>query len=94
MPIALAPLISDGPIIAAVLFVLAQLSKQTLGIIQIAGGLFILYLAYGAYQTIRQAASKPSTTTVRARVGWRGVFKGALMNVREVRFEPTLDRRR
>lgn len=48
---AFAPLISDGPIIAICLFVLSQVPGWLQRILFIAGGLFVLYLAYGAYQT-------------------------------------------
>ena len=51
LPAALAPLISDGPIIAICLFVLSQVPEWLQRILFIAGGLFVLYLAYGAYQT-------------------------------------------
>jgi len=48
---AFAPLISDGPIIAICLFVLSQVPGWLQRILFIAGGLFVLYLAYSAYQT-------------------------------------------
>ncbi len=51
LPAALAPLISDGPIIAICLFVLSQVPGWLQRILFVAGGLFVLYLAYGAYQT-------------------------------------------
>jgi threonine/homoserine/homoserine lactone efflux protein len=51
LPAALAPLISDGPIIAICLFVLSQVPGWLQRILFIAGGLFVLYLAYSAYQT-------------------------------------------
>src|SRR5215212_2305954 len=51
LPAALAPLLSDGPIIAICLFVLSQVPGWLQRILFIAGGLFVLYLAYGAYQT-------------------------------------------
>ena len=46
---ALAPLITDGPIIALCLFVLNQVPVWFERVLYIAGGLFILYLAFGAY---------------------------------------------
>ena len=51
LPAALAPLLSDGPIIAICLFVLSQVPGWLQRSLFIAGGLFVLYLAYGAYQT-------------------------------------------
>lgn len=47
---ALAPLITDGPIIALCLFVLNQVPGWFERVLYIAGGLFILYLAFGAYK--------------------------------------------
>jgi len=48
---ALAPLISDGPIIALCLLVLSQVPAWLQNLLYIAGGLFILYLAYGSYKS-------------------------------------------
>ncbi len=51
LPSALAPLISDGPIIALCVFVLSQVPAWLQRFLYIAGGLFVLCLAYGAYQS-------------------------------------------
>src|SRR5215208_8263148 len=51
LPAALAPLISDGPIIALCLLVLSQVPAWLQQFLYLAGGLFILYLAYGAYRS-------------------------------------------
>lgn len=51
LPAALAPLLSDGPIIALCLLVLSQVPPWFQRFLYIAGGLFLLYLAYGAYKT-------------------------------------------
>jgi len=48
---ALAPLVSDGPIIALCFFVLNQVPVWFERVLYIAGGLFILYLAFGAYKS-------------------------------------------
>ena len=64
LPSALAPLLSDGPIIALVLLALTQAPGWLLRALQIAGGLFVLYLAWGAYQAFRHPptlAAPPST---------------------------------
>jgi threonine/homoserine/homoserine lactone efflux protein len=47
--IAFSPLVSDGPIIALCLLVLNQVPAWLLRFLYITGGLFVLYLAYGAY---------------------------------------------
>jgi threonine/homoserine/homoserine lactone efflux protein len=78
LPAALAPLISDGPIIVLVLFILAQVPESGLRLIRIAGGLFILYLAWGAYKNYRQATNadleiQPDSST-------QSLLKAALTN--------------
>lgn len=50
---ALAPLISDAPIISLCVLILSQVPDWFQAFLYIAGGLFILYLAYGAYKTWR-----------------------------------------
>ncbi|RPI90600.1 MAG: lysine transporter LysE [Chloroflexi bacterium] len=51
LPACLAPLISDGPIIALCLLVLSQVPAWLQRFLYIAGGIFVLYLAYGAYRS-------------------------------------------
>jgi len=51
LPAALAPLISDGPIIVLCLLVLSQVPSWLQQFLYIAGGLFVLYLAYGTYRS-------------------------------------------
>jgi threonine/homoserine/homoserine lactone efflux protein len=51
LPAALAPLLSDGPIIALCLLVLSQVPIWFQRFLYIAGGLFVLYLAYSTYKT-------------------------------------------
>ena len=55
LPAAMAPLLSDGPIILLVVLVLTQLPGWLLRGVRIAGGLFLLYLAWGAYRAFREA---------------------------------------
>jgi threonine/homoserine/homoserine lactone efflux protein len=66
LPAALAPLISDGPIILLTLFVLNQVPTWLEQALRFAGGVFLLYLALGAFKAWRsyqgpQAASAGST---------------------------------
>jgi threonine/homoserine/homoserine lactone efflux protein len=56
LPAALAPLISDGPIIVLVLLVLVQLPEWLLSVLQITGGVFLLFLAWGAWQAFRDSS--------------------------------------
>jgi len=72
---ALAPLVSDGPIIALCLLVLSQVPVWFERFLYIAGGLFVLYLAYGAYRSWRNFDPfLPSMENS------QGLLKAALMN--------------
>jgi threonine/homoserine/homoserine lactone efflux protein len=51
LPAAFAPLISDGPIIVIVLLLLSTVPIWLIYLLQIAGGLLLLYLAYRAFIT-------------------------------------------
>lgn len=55
LPAAFAPLLSDGPIILLVVILLTQLPNWFLQGIQIAGGLFVLYLAWRTWRAFRRA---------------------------------------
>jgi threonine/homoserine/homoserine lactone efflux protein len=50
IPLVFAPLLSDVPVILLVLLVLTNVPAEVLSILQIVGGLFLLYLAFNAYQ--------------------------------------------
>jgi threonine/homoserine/homoserine lactone efflux protein len=50
-PVALAPVITDLPIILLSLFVLDRLPPYFLRIVGLAGGLFVLYLAWGLWRS-------------------------------------------
>lgn len=74
---AFAPLISDGPIILLVLLILTRTPDWFLNLMRLLGGLFLLYLAWGAYRTFRKAeelVAAPATAVSQS------VFKAALMN--------------
>lgn len=77
LPAAFAPLISDGPIIALVLLVLTQLPPVFLSLLQIGGGLFLLYLGWSAYKGSR---TDRTTAPAAASVTTRTVGQAALMN--------------
>jgi threonine/homoserine/homoserine lactone efflux protein len=53
LPAALAPLVTDGPIIALVLLILTQTPQWFLDILRIAGGLFIIYLTKGVLVSLK-----------------------------------------
>lgn len=73
-----APLISDGPIIALCLLVLSQVPVWFQRFLYIAGGLFVLYLAYGAYRSWKNFNS---TITAAESGTQQNILKAALMNV-------------
>lgn len=78
LPAALAPLISDGPIIVLVLFILAQVPETGLRLIRIAGGLFLIYLAWGAYKNYRQVSS--DKVEIKLDSSAQSLLKAALTN--------------
>jgi threonine/homoserine/homoserine lactone efflux protein len=61
LPLIIAPLISDIPIAILALFVLRQLPDTVLQLIRIAGGLFLLYLAWGMFRQLRQKTSNSAS---------------------------------
>lgn len=68
----LAPLLSDGPIVAATVLLLAYVPSWGLSLLQIAGGLFMLFLAYDA---VKRLLSKSDSNTSAAPSGfWAAVF--------------------
>ena len=77
LPAALAPLVSDGPIILICVLVLSQVPEWMQRILYIAGGSFILYLAYGTYNSWKKFDSRlPSLETGTQ----QSILKAALMN--------------
>jgi len=78
LPAALAPLISDGPIIILCLFVLSQVPDWFQKFLYIAGGSFVLYLAYGAYRSWKNFDSNIPKDETGTR---QSVFKAAIMNL-------------
>ena len=78
LPAALAPLVSDGPIIALCLLVLSQVPPWLQRFLYIAGGLFLLYLAYGAYKNWKKLDTHiPAVETGTQ----QSILKAALINM-------------
>jgi len=77
LPAALAPLLSDGPIIALSLFIISQVPLGLQRFLYIAGGLFVLYLAYGSYKTWKNF--DPTLPDIEADTQ-QSVLKAALIN--------------
>ena len=78
LPAALAPLVSDGPILALVLLVLSQMPAALQRFLYLAGGLFVLYLARGAYRAWRDFEPGAALT---AQAASSSVLKAATVNL-------------
>lgn len=76
LPAALAPLISDGPIVVFAIWVLSRVPATTLGYMQVTGGLFILYLAFRAFKSRTTTATESSSDG-----SSRGVLMASIMNL-------------
>jgi len=79
-PIACAPLISDAPIVLITLLVLKQLPPLLLRGLSLAGGLFVLYLAFGLWKRWRAGAGQVAEAD-RGRLSAPGIlWRAALIN--------------
>jgi len=78
LPAALAPLLSDGPIIILVLIVLENVSESFIHILQSGGGVFLLFLAYHAYKTLQ---TNDKTEALIVQSGKKTLFKAVLINL-------------
>ena len=77
LPASLAPLLSDGPIIALVMLVLTQTPDWFLLLLRIGGGLFLLYLAKDAYAVSKRATTELSRAPESES---QGLWKAVIMN--------------
>jgi len=75
---ALAPLVSDGPIIILMLWVLNRLPTWLERGLYVSGGVFILYLAW---QMFRRRQNDASGTSLTPRAGPHSLAGAALMNI-------------
>jgi len=75
LPVALVPLVTDPPLIAVVLAVLAQVPSGFVRALGVAGGALVLWLGVGALRSTRSAA--PAS----ARAPPAGFVRGLLVNV-------------
>jgi len=81
LPATLAPLLSDGPILILVLLVLTQLPGRLLSGLQVAGGLYLIYLAWGAWRAFRDGAAAGQNEIAAVQGGvLTNILKAALMN--------------
>jgi threonine/homoserine/homoserine lactone efflux protein len=73
LPAAFAPVLSDGPIIVLVLFILSKIPSELIRFLQIGGGLLLLYLAYSSFRSFlnfdnlnRPEENKTDSTLIKA----------------------------
>jgi threonine/homoserine/homoserine lactone efflux protein len=78
LPASLAPLVSDAPIIALCLLILSQVPVWFQRFLYLAGGLFVLYLAYNAYKSWKGFDPSIPTTETGTQ---QSVIKAALVNL-------------
>ena len=78
LPAAFAPLVTDGPVILLVLVILNNLPETFLRILQIGGGIFILYLAWESFMAYRKFQGIKAAQDTN---NWGTLLKAATMNV-------------
>ena len=79
LPAALSPLVSDVPIVLLVLLVLTSIPPSLQRILQMAGGVYLLYLAWGAAKTWRKGGRVQVSADTDAI--HRSVLKAATVNL-------------
>jgi threonine/homoserine/homoserine lactone efflux protein len=77
LPAAFAPLVSDIPIAVVTLLILSQVPSWLEQALRLAGGFFLLYLAYGAFQTWRNF---DENKTAPVQSGGQSLLKAATVN--------------
>lgn len=78
LPAAFAPLLSDGPIALLALFVLAQFPPSARHLLRVAGGLFLLYLAWTSF---RRLQATPGVPELDRRATPRTLLEAATVNL-------------
>ncbi|MDX1614717.1 MAG: LysE family transporter [Candidatus Promineifilaceae bacterium] len=78
LPAALAPLLSDGPIILLVLLLLARVPPTLLDVLRIAGGIFLLALAYNTIRSLDHLSRQPTRVPAS---GLRSLLQATVTNL-------------
>jgi len=78
LPAALAPLISDAPIVVLMVVVLTRLPEEARSVLHLASGLFLLYLALGAFRAWRSFDVGAVAVTA---TGQQSLLKAAAVNL-------------
>lgn len=77
LPASFAPLISDGPILILVLFLLSTIPENVINILRFGGGIFLFYLGYKTYKSWREYDAEE---TVSEGSGKKTLLRAALVN--------------
>jgi threonine/homoserine/homoserine lactone efflux protein len=77
LPAVLAPLLSDGPVLALVLLVLSRVPDRVIQLLHLAGGAFVIYLAVGAFRAWQQF----DTQRASPQSSQQSLFKAAFVNL-------------
>ncbi len=80
LPGALAPLVTDGPIVIATLLILNRIPPWYLNGLRLLGGLFVLYLAWRILRLLRAAGPTLSASAQAARQSFRQALGIQLLN--------------
>ncbi len=78
LPMVAAPLLSDGPILVLVLLILSRVPAWWVQLLEIAGGVFVVYLAVVAWRSWRRDNTIPGSASAGSP---RSVFQAALVNL-------------
>jgi threonine/homoserine/homoserine lactone efflux protein len=78
--VTLAPLITDAPIIVAMLFVLQRVPSIVVQLLSLAGGVFVLYLAWGLFKQWRTGTEIKPEVAATQPIGWRGLWRASIVN--------------
>ena len=78
LPTAFAPVISDGPILILVLFLLSTIPDNFIVILRIGGGLFLLYLGYRAFKSWQEF---DADKTISNESSQQTLFKAVFINL-------------
>lgn len=78
--VTLAPLVTDAPIIVAVLLVLRRVPPAMVQSLSVVGGFYVLYLALGMWRRWLAAAEQDFAAQEAESVGWEGLRRAVIMN--------------